>query len=61
MLLFTLKINIGLNILTLHELKGQDEPRPLDPGDVEEAQTVAEQTRGQNLHTKRSTKLIFVN
>ena len=33
----------------LHELKGEHQPGPRDGGDVDEAEAVAEQTRGKNL------------
>ena len=33
----------------LHELEGQDEPRPRDEGDVEEAEAVAQEAGSENL------------
>jgi hypothetical protein len=42
--------------ITLHELKGQDEPGPGDEGDVEEPEHVAQQTGGQDLESKLNSK-----
>ena len=43
----------------LHELEGQDEPRPRDEGDVEEAEAVAQEAGSENLRERKEKQLLF--
>jgi len=51
---FILKIIILDTSFTLNKLKWQHNPRPFNPWDVEETQTIAQQTRGQNFNVPKA-------